>query len=570
MARRNASQSNRRRQTNRGGRRISSGGFPTGNQPDVYPLVQQLAHSAQRYYANRDLGGGPGGRRTTPPFTGPQGVRPIGGVNPGGLRNGGGPTGIPDYNPGGLNQRTNPNPNQGWPSGWPNPGSPKWNNDPGFHIPGSDVWLNPGGLNQGGAHNHGGHQHDHPGGGPGHTHDGGGQGFGGWPGQDGGMRFPGGGGPNINNLGQNPMAGLNRGMNVNPGGPMQGGGGGGQQVGSRPNQGPPGGGGGQGQGQMPPWFQDWLASNPALAKLLHSHGQGQQQHQHQGGDQPHGHDQQGQGQGGGGQGGQQGGGGGGQGGGGGGQNVSGVSPALNPTPGTAPTGTPWAGINPTMGNNYGGTFQSIGSGQPWQSYSGPQPTGLAQGSFQNPEANDTERFTYDTFAGGQTYKPMPGPLGGQPGGNYPFQGYAPPPSNWHWYNPGTNGTFGGPGYQQMSWDQYAQAMAQPDIANDIQPYFRQNAAPPNAQNVWWANPVVTDPGYYDPWTELTNLRGHFGQTRPGNMAGDTALGLTGNPQGQLDYYRYLAHQAGIPGYAQLTGPLPVGYHSPNIGGTYGA
>lgn len=188
----------------------------------------------------------------------------------------------------------------------------------------------------------------------------------------------------------------------------------------------------------------------------------------------------------------------------------------------------------------------------------------------NPEAHDTERFTYDTFANGQTYKPMPGPLGGAPSGSYPFSGYAPPPSNWHWYNPGAGGAFptANSGYQQMTWDQYAQAMQ--GMSNDIQPFFKQNAAPTNAQDVWWANPVVTDPGYFDPWTELVNLRSHFGEATGGSKAQAQALGIDSSPQGELDYYRYLAHQAGIPGYAQLSGPLAPGYHSPNIGGTYGA
>ncbi len=119
----------------------------------------------------------------------------------------------------------------------------------------------------------------------------------------------------------------------------------------------------------------------------------------------------------------------------------------------------------------------------------------------------------------------------------------------------------------MSWDQYAQQLqGMPGTT----PYFMQTPAPTNAQGVWWSNPVITDPGYYDPWVELRNLSTHFGDERPGTLAGQTALGIQQGGQGQLDYYRYLAHQAGIPGYAQLTGPLAPGYHSPNIGGTYGA
>ena len=334
------------------------------------------------------------------------------------------------------------------------------------------------------------------------------------------------------------------GQQVNPGGPNQ----------------PAGGdqGGGQ-QQQMPPWFNDWLAQNPWISQQMQNgdqpHAHGNQPHAHQNGQQPHDHGQ-GQGQGGGQQNG------GGQGGGGGGNQVPAAQPPYYPTPNPNPpaagpvTGQP-AGFNPTLGNNYGGTFQSTNQ---YQATNQQPVAGIAQGSFMNPEANDTERFFYDTFANGQTYKPMPTGATGQAPSSYPFQGYAPPPSNVGYFNPGQGWNFSDQSHQPMTWDQYAQAMSQPGIRNDIQPVFKQNVAPSGAQNAWWANPVVTQPGQYDPWVELRNLQQHFGNATPGNLAGNTALGL-GNSQGQLDYYRYLAHQAGIPGYAGLTGPLASGYHA---------
>jgi hypothetical protein len=317
------------------------------------------------------------------------------------------------------------------------------------------------------------------------------------------------------------------------------------------------------QPQTQPNFSQPPGQVPA-PQPIQQHSHGRNRHAHGGGGPGHSH-----GQGGGGGGGF---GGGGNAGGGGGSPTPQVPQGqINPPPTGAP-GTPGSlgppTLSPTLGNNYGNTFQSTNTYQATTQ----QPTaGISQGSFMNPEAHDTERFFYDTFQNGQTYIPMPGSATGGPGNaNYPFQGYAAPPSNYGYFNQGAGWDFGNTNHTPMSWDQYAQVMAQPDIANDIQPFFKQTVAPAQAQGVWWANPVITDPGYYDPWVEERNLEQHFGQATPGNVAGDTALGIYSSPQGKLDYYRYLAHQAGIPGYAQLTGPLAPGYHSPNIGGTYGA
>lgn len=229
------------------------------------------------------------------------------------------------------------------------------------------------------------------------------------------------------------------------------------------------------------------------------------------------------------------------------------------------------GVNPFLGNtSYSGEFTNAnpGSGNYLESNI-PVVAGIGQGSYAPAGAGGSaDVFTYDTFAGGHTYEPMPGGATSGPGNaNYPFSGYAAPPSNVGYFDQGNGWDFGNTNHTPMAWSQYAQVLG---AQNDLQPYFQQKLAPPNAQGVWWSNPVVTDPGYYDPWVELRNLQQHFGDAEAGNVAASKALGTYASPQGQLDYYRYLAHQANIPGYAQMTGPLAVGYHSPNVGGTYGA
>lgn len=586
------SRSTRRFQGAPRGRRITSqGGMNTNTEArDLMPLIQQIAHSAQRYEQGKNVN--PGGPNQ--PFT----------VNPGGTDKSPGPGRKID--PGGPMQQW-PGPGGGGGFQWPGPGMRP---DPGPHgMPqGGGGGLDPGARFQA--------QSPVPTGQRAENLQNRFDNYNQYENNFQNRAFP--PGPNGMDLGMYATPPISQQewhqmvQGINPGGPPQGGGhGGGVPIPTAHHPGPPsswpqpmqraggGNGGGGGGGQQPwdptgaargdprPYDPSQLQGNggnaydPSMSNqdvrsqwgpqgfglngqpgaqqqpqpqpmqgTQHNHGGSQ--HDHQGGGPGHTHGD-------------------GQGGGGGGQNQQQPQyPAVNPTPGTVPTtGASPTGLSPTLGNNYGGTFTSTPNTTPWASYSGPQPAGLAQGSFMNPEAKDTERFTYDTFAGAQTYKPMPGPSTEQPGGNYPFQGYAPPPSNWHYYNPGTGGAFPGAnsGYQPMSWDQYASAMQ--GMSNDIQPRFQQPAAPTNAQNVWWANPVVTDPGYYDPWTEERNLMSHFGGATGGSKAQSDALGL-GTPQGTLDYYRYLAHQAGIPGYANLTGPLAAGYHSPNIGGTYGA
>lgn len=192
----NASEPRRRRDGANPG-----GGLNTGlrqssdGMTDLYPLVQEIAHSAQRW-RNGDsplLPPKPLGGHGSQPFIQAggnprtQGQQPPGrgnGMNPGGLNQGGGnlqngggmqrpnfdPRGGPPQIPQGDGSRftgrghaMGPMPNMPWGGNVQNGGqvlTPRPNQDPR---------LQNGGPMEG-PHGHGGSQHDHPGGGPGHTH----------------------------------------------------------------------------------------------------------------------------------------------------------------------------------------------------------------------------------------------------------------------------------------------------------------------------------------------------------------------------------------------------------------
>lgn len=566
MARRNDQTQNRRNPSARGRRVTSQGGMQGSNvaRNDVFPMVEKLAHqnqqqnpiiaSMQRFYNGQSPTGlKPSIRPWTDPTTvgGGGSTRPY--TNPGGTNKSPGPGG--KVNPGGPMQT----------GGWFNT-TPKdilsgalresgikpnsyFSQNGSFRLPfleaiaaagpqgrdvsgmlGDNQQVNPGGPMQGG---------------------GGGQNFRVNP-------NPGGGGnywtqkrmDNARPMG-NPEGFDPRGLQINPGGPNNGGGGGtnhnhGPSSHDHPGGGPghthdTSGGGGQnvnpggpqqggGQNQAPPQYvQNWSPAHPdAFARRFPTYDaytQGVQDPRRQGFYDWAMSQQQGQGGGGqqNGQGGgqqqqqQQNGGGGGQGGGG--QGGGGPQPDLSATPGNYPTP-----------NSY-----------------------LPPGSPPVPGA-------------GTPMTSEPASLTGAPPGSYPWAnaGYQAPPSNVGWYNPGVGGFAGAqpPTSAPVPYATADQLAQQYGLQVGLGQAKPQLANPSGGTQPWWADPAPPGPGVYDPWVESRLIGGAY-KPQGGDLGGfqQAYLQAAGgdNAYTRLAMQQYLAHKAGYQGYGALTAPSPYGY-----------